>query len=563
MNIKLPMTFNAKSFVIRWISASLARSIRPFIPFCRSRSTIRTNRWVAKFSFDPYMKRRVTNLLSLPSWMVAVFHPYRISQANFSSGLIRINSSFPLMPGYMTFLKSFTKWVAFYKSAFVVTHISSKMKRSPFGGLSGTVKFPHLLRDHFIGIKNLLPTSTRIIFLFFILSTPCFAQFDSISPFPSNLIFRDDGTVVEGTGKILDLRSNLSVTYDSLTSTYHLSSTGSSSNGVTSDSVITDNVVVKGDGGARGIKGTGVTIGDDESITTTGGITADSLAVTKRITADSIIVGGRITTDSIYPNSILSIPHSNSLPGSCSSGFIYMDTNTTSGQRIYACENGGWILQGDGGGGGAPTDADYLVGTSNASLSAEIVVGTTPGGELGGTWGTPTLDDSVTVTGWVMGASTATTPSADDDDTSLATTAYVQTEINAMGGRSLSVTSGSMDADAELYTDTKCVIIETPADADNFLMYRVPVNSTVTTLNCIVEAATSAVILFQECDTAGDNCSNIDGITTITCDVDGQADDGSLSNAAIDATDWIRIDIGTVTGTVGHVTACLTMTKND
>lgn len=42
-----------------------------------------------------------------------------------------------------------------------------------------------------------------------------------------------------------------------------------------------------------------------------------------------------------------------------------------------------------GGGGGAPTDADYLVGTANAGLSNEIVVGATPGGQLGGTWGSP------------------------------------------------------------------------------------------------------------------------------------------------------------------------------
>jgi hypothetical protein len=44
------------------------------------------------------------------------------------------------------------------------------------------------------------------------------------------------------------------------------------------------------------------------------------------------------------------------------------------------------------GGGGAPTDADYLVGTANAGLSAEIAVGTTPGGELGGSWASPTVD---------------------------------------------------------------------------------------------------------------------------------------------------------------------------
>lgn len=43
---------------------------------------------------------------------------------------------------------------------------------------------------------------------------------------------------------------------------------------------------------------------------------------------------------------------------------------------------------------GAPTNADYLVGTANGSLSNEIVVGTTPGGELGGTWASPTVDAS-------------------------------------------------------------------------------------------------------------------------------------------------------------------------
>lgn len=56
--------------------------------------------------------------------------------------------------------------------------------------------------------------------------------------------------------------------------------------------------------------------------------------------------------------------------------------------------------------------------------------GAAPAGELGGTWASPTIDDSVTVTGWVMGASTATTPSIDDNDTSLATTAFVNSEIS-------------------------------------------------------------------------------------------------------------------------------------
>lgn len=40
---------------------------------------------------------------------------------------------------------------------------------------------------------------------------------------------------------------------------------------------------------------------------------------------------------------------------------------------------------------GAPTTADYLVGTAQAGLSGEIVVGTVPGGQLGGTWAAPTV----------------------------------------------------------------------------------------------------------------------------------------------------------------------------
>jgi hypothetical protein len=45
-----------------------------------------------------------------------------------------------------------------------------------------------------------------------------------------------------------------------------------------------------------------------------------------------------------------------------------------------------------GGAGGAPTNATYLVTTADATLSNEVVVGATPGGELGGTWASPTVD---------------------------------------------------------------------------------------------------------------------------------------------------------------------------
>ncbi len=59
------------------------------------------------------------------------------------------------------------------------------------------------------------------------------------------------------------------------------------------------------------------------------------------------------------------------------------------GSSNYLREDGTWAAPS---GSGAPASVDYLVGTADGGLSAEIVVGTTPGGELGGTWASPTVD---------------------------------------------------------------------------------------------------------------------------------------------------------------------------
>jgi hypothetical protein len=47
----------------------------------------------------------------------------------------------------------------------------------------------------------------------------------------------------------------------------------------------------------------------------------------------------------------LRVPNSDTLPGSCAAGEVFLDTNATSGQRWYACESGVFVLQGGSGGG--------------------------------------------------------------------------------------------------------------------------------------------------------------------------------------------------------------------
>lgn len=66
----------------------------------------------------------------------------------------------------------------------------------------------------------------------------------------------------------------------------------------------------------------------------------------------------------------------------------------------------------------------YIISTSpiltagpDTSLTSEINVGVTPGGELGGTHGSPTIDDNLTVAGWTLNNTTMTGTAAYPDGT--------------------------------------------------------------------------------------------------------------------------------------------------
>lgn len=95
------------------------------------------------------------------------------------------------------------------------------------------------------------------------------------------------------------------------------------------------------------VAGTGISISDTLGEATVAIDTAEVVRTssTNTLTGTYDVGGG-----------VLEVPNGTSLPGTCSVGQVFMDTDATSGQRIYACESSNtWVLQGGGGSGNGYT----------------------------------------------------------------------------------------------------------------------------------------------------------------------------------------------------------------
>jgi hypothetical protein len=105
---------------------------------------------------------------------------------------------------------------------------------------------------------------------------------------------------------------------------------------------------------------------------------------------------------------------------------------------------------------------------------------------------------------------------------------------------------------------TFSVVVPSVADTDDMLVMKAPYGMTITALDCIVSAATSATINIQECDSAGANC--VDTATSdLACDTDG-ANTTTLNNAVVDSGDWLKLDVASISGTPGTLTVTVTYT---
>ena len=137
---------------------------------------------------------------------------------------------------------------------------------------------------------------------------------------------------------------------------------------------------------------------------------------------------------------------------------------------------------------------------------------------------------------------------------------------SSLAGRSLTLTAASpdtLDADAELYTDVKCINIDpNNNDTTDWFMWKAPFDVTITGVDCIVDATTSVVLTPNECDANGGTCTAIEA--ALSCAVTNTAEaGGSVDNPGIDAGDWIRVVRSTVVGSPTQATLCLEMTYDD
>lgn len=162
---------------------------------------------------------------------------------------------------------------------------------------------------------------------------------------------------------------------------------------------------------------------------------------------------------------------------------------------------------------------------------------------------------SPTLTTPEIGAATATTPAADDNDTSVATTAYVQGEINGAGGRSITCSSGSCAADAETYVAKHSIAFEDPVATDDFFFGEVAKASTWTSIYCKTLVGTCTL----DIQIAG---TDING-TDITCNTTGVLDESLGGDTAGAVGEEVKLAITSVASAPTYLMVILNGTYND
>ncbi len=217
---------------------------------------------------------------------------------------------------------------------------------------------------------------------------------------------------------------------------------------------------------------------------------ATTIAANGNLTCEAVDggAGGEITDDSIDANDIdetsgytwtgehdfggggIEIENNSALPGACTVGQIFLDTDATSGQQLFGCEGGSFVLQGDGTGGGSAITFD--IGDDGGDDSVDLTEIATTGDTntiftesaadkmliaVGNNWPTSDTADALSANPTDCGASTfaqsivasgnLTCAAVDLGTSDVTGTLDVSDHLNLVGGTNITLTGDTLAVD--------------------------------------------------------------------------------------------------------------------
>jgi hypothetical protein len=139
----------------------------------------------------------------------------------------------------------------------------------------------------------------------------------------------------------------------------------------------------------------------------------------------------------------------------------------------------------------------------------------------------------------------------------------ISDDTNLAGGRSITLSGDSVEADAELFTDMKSVIILNPTTSEtNLVQLKFPLATTLTRVSCSTNTGTVTIQLDERAE-GTPNTAGTDMLTSaLVCDSDTEATT-SFSNATADADDPVNLQITATASTPGVVRIHVDFTYDD
>jgi hypothetical protein len=107
---------------------------------------------------------------------------------------------------------------------------------------------------------------------------------------------------------------------------------------------------------------------------------------------------------------------------------------------------------------------------------------------------------------------------------------------------------------------TRCQTWAAMTSSSDHMLTSFPHAITIRRVRVVQRGATNIVGHLDECDSAGASCAGVDGATDITASSSQATDDGTLSNASIDANDVIQWHTTSVSGTNTDAMVCVDFT---